>query len=120
MLFTRAKKAFTSEKLTLTAFGLLAMMILPVQAQNKTEAATSASDVQSSKQLNKERKKEEKLKASQEKSEKSIEKADKTAAKVAEAAQAREKSLPSHEDHHKLGAHDRVDKGFDFNTSNSK
>jgi hypothetical protein len=110
MLFTRAQNTFTSEKMTLLACGLLAMMILPVNAQN---AVKDASAVESSKQLNKERKKEEK----EEKSEKSIEKADKTAEKEAEAAQAREKSLPAHEDHHKLGDHNRVDKGFDFNSS---
>jgi hypothetical protein len=110
MLFTRAKNAFTREKVALLTCGLLAMMILPAQAQT---AVKGASGIESSKQLNKEHKKEER-------SEKSIEKADKTAEKEAEAAQVREKSLPSHENHHKLGAHDRVDKGFDFNTSNGK
>ncbi|MDR3613435.1 MAG: hypothetical protein P4L53_07705 [Candidatus Obscuribacterales bacterium] len=110
MLFPHTKKAFANENLTLLACGLLAMMISPANAQN---SAKSTAGVESSKQLNKERRKEEK-------SQKAIEKADKTAEKEAEAAQAREKSLPSHEDHHKLGAHDRVDKGFDFNTGNSK
>jgi biopolymer transport protein ExbB/TolQ len=110
MLFMRTENVFTSEKLALIACLLLAMIISPVKAQNNADT----------KQLSKERRKEEKLEASQKKSEKSIDKADRAAEKDAEAAQVREKNLPSHEDHHKLGAHYNVDKGFDFNSSNPK
>ena len=105
MLFTRA----------LIACGLLAMMILPSEAENNTKK--SSSEALSIKELSKKRKEERSKEA---KSEKSIEKANKAAEKEAEQAQARERSLPKHEDHHKLGTSDRVDKGFDFGTSNSK
>lgn len=102
MSFKQATGMYT----TLVTASLLAMMVVPVTAF-----------AENAKELSKEKKEEQKK---EEKAEKSIEKADKAAEKDAEQAQARERSLPSHEDHHKLGSTKRVDKGFDFNTSNSK
>ena len=40
------------------------------------------------------------------------------AEKAAEQAQARDKDIPSHENHHTLGSHKQVDKGFDFTNNN--